>query len=148
MKKSIWDYIDCETCEYNCCTSNRKFKDKRLFGFTTYDEDADRMIEVHFDCNLGHCIHLDSETKKCKIYENRYYECKAYPFYIDSDGDLCISTTCAHYGRVLEAYMNNPEEIKPLLKDEYERQSSFPEKFKQYKINLSNDYKIKVKLKL
>ncbi|MDL2261070.1 YkgJ family cysteine cluster protein [Methanimicrococcus sp. OttesenSCG-928-J09] len=36
--------------------------------------------------NDGSCIFLDSETKKCAIYEIRPGLCRTYPFYIDEDG--------------------------------------------------------------
>ena len=69
--------------------------------------------------NNGSCIFLDPETQKCKIYVDRPYLCRTYPFYflgskvekcecegigvsLKTDADLTNELTDAVYERVLK----------------------------------------------
>lgn len=82
--------INCTNCQMNCCGEIKELKPILLeFEEEKFKKDADK-IKTNFREMLAikrkdksKCIFLDENTKKCKIYLDRPFECQFYPLLLD-----------------------------------------------------------------
>jgi len=68
----------------------------------------------------GHCVFLDPETNKCKIYRHRPIGCRLYPLVYDVNRDIVIiDTECPKAKELSKKYIKIYEPlIRYLLKRE------------------------------
>ena len=84
----------CSSCQHqNCCTDSQEpiLFANDLFNLTSIGKDTEDFIQtisvngtnikaIRKKQDSSQCIFWDNSTSKCSIYENRPFDCKAYPF--------------------------------------------------------------------
>lgn len=112
--------LNCKRCDGRCCTSRERElyviltpKEKKKFkNFSAKLKTKNRELTILKKDKFGNCIFYDTKKNICKIYKNRPFECRAYPFLIHFDNKIIfkLDTLCP---RAREC---SPKEIKEIKK--------------------------------
>lgn len=108
--------LGCDRCKSSCCGYKGNTRDK-VITILRGERGSDIRSENYFqEMPLvdNKCQFL-REGNQCSIYMDtlRPYTCKLYPFTIDENNYLYLSTTCPDFGKVIDRIMKrDPETIE------------------------------------
>lgn len=112
--------MDCKNCDGRCCTSRKrelyvvltsqekdKFKD-----FSIILETAHGALNILKKTESGDCIFYDAEKRLCESYQNRPFECGAYPLMINFNERIEFIFDSAGCPKAKECSFEEIEKIK------------------------------------
>lgn len=144
--------LDCNICPANCCIRN----DGRS-ATEIYESEFSRLVNklplvvgevIHIQpLSNGRCPSLDSNNL-CSIYEDRPITCSTYPFTINKDDELFISTTCFSAMKIVDQVASGNQAVIKKIADKHEELKSLDSEVKDKMTSAMSNHRVLIRLKV